>query len=137
MLMCFAAIGRPYPVTQDPFVYQNGKMVKPSDSLYGKSCGERCNCYSGSQSDGIPSHDCHFASVKLQTVKGNPAFKSFLPCPVRQEPEYDEIVVFKSERVLPAAHVTFKRRYMRVSLLQFATRVALMAVCTGRGCCYG
>jgi hypothetical protein len=113
--MSFAALGRPYPVTQDPFTYHGGRVVEANDSLYGRRCGERCSCFSGSSFDGVPNHDCHFASVKLQTVKGNPgASKSFYPCPLRQEPEYDEIVLFKSERVCPVAHVSFTRRCVRL-----------------------
>jgi hypothetical protein len=115
ILMSFAALGRPYPVTQDPFTYQGGRVVEANDSLYGRRCGERCSCFSGSSSDGVPNHDCHFASVKLQPVKGNPvASLSFYPCPLRQEPEYDEIVLFKSERVCPVAHVSFTRRCVRL-----------------------
>ena len=108
MLMSFAALGRPYPVTQCPFEFVGDNAVKTPESLLGETCGDRCNCYVGS--DDVPSHDCHFASVKFQSVKGKASVKSFFPCPHRQEPEYDVIVVFKSERVVPTAHVTFKRR---------------------------
>ena len=108
MLMSFAALGRPYPVTQSPFEFKGGNLVKTKDSLLGEACGAACNCFSDSHS--VPNHDCHFASVKYQPVSGKPAMKSFFPCPYRMEPEYDEVVVFKSERVMPAAYVSFKRR---------------------------
>ena len=115
ILMSFAALGRPYPVTQNPFECKKGKIVKTKESLVGQPCGELCNCYSGSLDAAVPNHDSHYASVKFQTLSQRPALKSFFPCPLRQEPEYDEIVIFKSERVVPAAHVSFKRRRVCVA----------------------
>jgi len=88
VLMCVAALGQPYPVTENPFDRR--------ESLLGRSCGDRCG--------GTGTHDSHYVVVK-QDRNGK-----FLPCPDRQEPEYDEIVVFKPERILPTASVNYCRR---------------------------
>ncbi len=103
MLMCYAALGRPYPVTQDPFpppLYTQGPTS--TSSLCGKACGPACSI---SSTGGIESHDCHYATVKMHPKAGQ-----YFPCPLRQQPDFDEIVVFKPERILPAAYVTFERR---------------------------
>jgi hypothetical protein len=104
ILMCYAALGRPYPVTQDPFCVPSfsTKNAPAPFSCCGKACGEACNFTS---SDGIDSHDSHYV-----TVKKNPHVGHYFPCPVRQQPEFDEIVVFKPERILPTAYVSFQRR---------------------------
>jgi hypothetical protein len=88
VLMCVAALGQPYPVTENPF--------DSRESLLGRSCGDRCG--------GTDTHDSHYVVVK-QDINGK-----FVPCPDRQEPEYDELVVFKPERILPTASVNFCRR---------------------------
>jgi hypothetical protein len=102
--MCYAALGRPYPVTQDPYPVTSFKTNKePAPfSCCGKACGEACNFTS---SNGIDSHDSHYV-----TVKKNQFTQQYFPCPVRQQPEFDEIVIFKPERILPTAYVSFQRR---------------------------
>ena len=88
-LMSFTLMGRPYPVTQHPKDAATG--------LSGRSCTEqphRC-C-------GADSHDSHYVTVRK---KGD-----YYPCPPREQPDFDEVVVFKPEVVLPAASFEFKRR---------------------------
>ena len=102
ILMCYAALGRPYPVTQDPFpppLYTIGPPA--ASSLCGKACGAACG--------GIESHDSHYVTVKM-----HPYAHQYFPCPLRQQPDFDEIVVFKPERILPAAYVVFERRYYQL-----------------------
>jgi hypothetical protein len=115
ILLCYTALGRPYPVTQNPFAASGSSQVPPS-SLCGKRCGPQCG--------GSDSHDCHYA-----TVKKDAASQGYYPCPWRQQPDFDEIgaflappalfhaahtfiytVMFKSERILPVAYVSFQRR---------------------------
>jgi hypothetical protein len=103
ILMCYAALGRPYPVTQDPYhppLYTKGF---PSDSSpCGKACGAACGfCSSG----GIDSHDCHYVTVKMHPGSGQ-----YFPCPVRQQPDFDEIVLFKRNRIMASASIDFHRR---------------------------
>jgi hypothetical protein len=104
ILMCYAALGRPYPVTQDPFPppLYNTKGPPAASSPCGKACGAACGFNS---SGGIDSHDSHYITVKMHPKAGQ-----YFPCPVRQQPDFDEILVFKGERILPAAYATFKRR---------------------------
>jgi hypothetical protein len=88
--MSFTLMGRPYPVTQHPF-------NDSATSLCGRLCTEqphRC-C-------GPDSHDSHFLTVRK---KGE-----YFPCPPREQPDFDEIVVFNPAFVLPAAAFEFKRR---------------------------
>jgi hypothetical protein len=106
ILMCYAALGRPYPVTQDPFLpplYTRGPPAPSSPC--GKVCGAACGF---SSSGGIDSHDSHYVTVKMHPKAGQ-----YFPCPVRQQPDFDEIVVFNPDRILPAAYVTFQRRCFR------------------------
>ncbi len=106
ILMCYAALGRPYPVTQDPFpppLYNSGPP-SPS-SPCGKVCGAACGF---SSSSGIDSHDSHYVTVKMHPKAGQ-----YFPCPLRQQPDFDEIVVFNPDRILPVAYVTFQRRCCR------------------------
>jgi hypothetical protein len=56
ILMCYAALGRPYPVTQDPYSAPDYRRANPS-SPCGKACGAACNF---SSSGGIDAHDCHY-----------------------------------------------------------------------------
>jgi hypothetical protein len=77
ILLCYAALGRPYPVTQDPFSPPGSETILPS-SLCGKLCGPQCG--------GTGSHDCHYATVKMHADA-----KQFYPCPLRQQPDFDEI----------------------------------------------
>jgi len=87
--MSFTLMGRPYPVTQHPRDEYAG--------LRGRWCAEqphRC-C-------GADSHDSHYVTVRK---KGD-----YYPCPPREQPDFDEVVVFKPEVVLPAAAFDFKRR---------------------------
>ena len=107
ILMCYAALGRPYPVTQDPFPppLYNTKGPPAASSPCGKACGAACGFNS---SGGIDSHDSHYITVKMHPKAGQ-----YFPCPVRQQPDFDELLVFKGERILPAAYATFKRRCCR------------------------
>jgi hypothetical protein len=108
ILMCYTALGRPYPVTEDPF--QPPEYMRPNpSSLLGKPCGPDSAC----NNQGSNAHDSHYVTVKL-----NPESGQFLPCPARQEPDFDEIVVFEPKRILPAAYVSFQRR--RKTLLWLA-----------------
>jgi hypothetical protein len=88
-LMSFTLMGRPYPVTQHPEDVESG--------LKGRACREephRC-C-------GPDSHDSHYVTVRK---KGE-----YYPCPPREQPDFDEVVVFNPACVLPAAAFEFKRR---------------------------
>ena len=88
-LMSFTLMGRPYPVTQHPKDAVAGLM--------GRSCAQqphRC-C-------GPDSHDSHYVTVRK---KGE-----YYPCPPREQPDFDEVVVFNPAVVLPAASFEFKRR---------------------------
>ena len=104
ILMCYTALGRPYPITQDPFNGPSFDTKGPPAPLscYGEACGEACNFTSP---DGIDSHDSHYVTVKM-----HPKARQYFPCPMRQQPDFDEIVVFKPERILPTAYVSFQRR---------------------------
>ena len=87
--MSFTLMGRPYPVTQHPNDSQSGLM--------GRSCREEPHrCY------GPDSHDSHYVTVRK---KGE-----YFPCPSREQPDFDEVVVFNPAYVLPAAAFEFKRR---------------------------
>jgi hypothetical protein len=76
ILLCYAALGTPYPVTQNP--YDKDGLTVPKWSLCGKRCGPQCG--------GEESHDCHYASVKK-----DPETAMYYPCPLRQQPDFDEI----------------------------------------------
>ena len=106
ILMCYAALGRPYPVTQDPFrppscPDEHGWQIVAS-SPCGKACGTACGF---SSSGGIDTHDCHYVTVKMHPGSGQ-----YFPCPLRQQPDFDEIVVFNAKRILASASITFQRR---------------------------
>jgi hypothetical protein len=103
ILMCYAALGRPYPVTQDPFpppLYMQGPPA--ASSPCGKACGAACGF---SSSGGMDSHDSHYVTVKMHPKAGQ-----YFPCPFRQQPDFDEILVFRQERILPVVYASFKRR---------------------------
>jgi len=51
------------------------------------------------------------SSNSASSVKMHPQAKQFFPCPLRQQPDYDELVLFKPERILPCAYVSFQRRF--------------------------
>ena len=87
-LMSFVACGRPFPVTQHP-----GNPLP----LNGQPCNEQSPCCGGAG-----RHDSHYVCVKLKD--------KFLPCPAREQPDYDEIVAFNPDAVLPMAAFEFKRR---------------------------
>jgi hypothetical protein len=87
-LMSFVACGRPYPVTQRP---------GSSESLEGKPCNSESPCCGGPG-----HHDSHYVCVKFNG--------EYFPCPAREQPDYDEIVAFDSNAVLPVAAFEFKRR---------------------------
>ena len=103
-LMSFTLLGRPYPVTQHPFskpaTHQRALHAQANaldNGLLGRSCEEqphRC-C-------GPDSHDSHYVTVRK---KGE-----YYPCPPREQPDFDEVVVFNPTNVLPAASFEFKRR---------------------------
>jgi hypothetical protein len=107
ILMCYAALGRPYPVTQDPFckseyTKESSKKIPSPSSPCGKGCSAACGF---SSSGGIDTHDCHYVTVKM-----HPGAGQYFPCPVRQQPDFDEIVVFNAKRILASASITFQRR---------------------------
>ncbi len=103
-LMSFTLMGRPYPVTQHPFpkpaTHQRALHAQANaldNGLLGRCCGEqphRC-C-------GPDSHDSHYVTVRKKN--------EFYPCPPREQPDFDEVVVFDPTNVLPAASFEFKRR---------------------------
>jgi serine/threonine protein kinase len=112
-LMCYAALGRPYPVTQDPFLPPLYTRGPPSPSSpCGKRCGAACNF---SSADGIDSHDCHYAPVKM-----HPYAMQYFPCPLGMQPDFDEIVVFNSKRILASAIVHYQRRWLRFRFVHFS-----------------
>ena len=88
-LMSFVACGRPFPVTEI------GSNPTP---LQGKHCNEQSMCCGGSG-----RHDSHYVSVKRRG-------STYYPCRSREQPDYDEIVVFHTQDVLPVAVFEFKRR---------------------------
>ena len=100
ILMCYTALGRPYPVIEDPFEAPAFNRV-PASSLCGKPCGPSSPC----SNKGSNAHDSHYVTVKLHPDAGQ-----FFPCPLRQAPDFDEVVVFNPKRILPAAYVSFQRR---------------------------
>jgi hypothetical protein len=87
-LMSFVACGRPFPVTQ-----HFGNLTP----LKGQHCNEHSAC-----NGGAGRHDSHYVCVKFDG--------KYYPCPPRQQPDYDEIVAFNSDVVLPVAAFEFKRR---------------------------
>jgi len=89
--MSFVACGRPFPITQH---FDNPTPLK------GQPCNEQSACCGGAG-----RHDSHYACVKFDGIYGQ-----YLPCPPREQPDYDEIVVFNSDVVLPVAAFEFKRR---------------------------
>jgi hypothetical protein len=109
ILMCYTALGRPYYVTQDP---SNSDLP-----LMGQPCGPDSPC----DNRGRNAHDSHYITVKLHPESGQ-----YLPCPVRQVPDFDEIVLFNANRILPTANVSFRRR--RKTLLWLACSDDLVQV---------
>ncbi len=87
-LMSYVACGRPFPVTQHP-----GHPLP----LNGQPCNQQSPC-----GGGAARHDSHYVCVKFDG--------QYYPCPAREQPDYDEIVVFNASAVLPMAAVEFKRR---------------------------
>jgi hypothetical protein len=87
-LMSFVACGRPFPVTQHP--------GNPTP-LNGQPCSEQSPC-----GGGAGRHDSHYVCVKRKD--------QYYPCPAREQPDFDEIVVFNPHAVLPMAAFEFKRR---------------------------
>ncbi len=90
-LMSYVACGRPFPVTQHP-----GPPVNRTP-LEGQPCNQQSPC-----GGGAGRHDSHYVCVKFDG--------QYYPCPAREQPDYDEIVVFNANAVLPVASVEFKRR---------------------------
>ncbi len=116
ILMCYTALGRPYPVTETPFEPPDYRRVAAA-SLCGKPCGAHAPCHN----HGSGAHGSHYVTVKL-----HPESNQFFPCPERQEPDFDEIVMFNAERILPAAVVSFKRRRKTLLWLACDEDVALV-----------
>jgi hypothetical protein len=102
-------------VTQRPFRrYSKQKDGKtPGEpyagySLTGQICPSKESNAGGSQYE-VPcgwnhDHDCHYATVKKNE------FGEYAPCPHRQEPEADEVVIFNPKQILPRASLHFQRR---------------------------
>jgi hypothetical protein len=106
ILMCYAALGRPYPVTQDRFRPPSCPDEKGWQIVASSPCGKAFGAACGfSSSGGIDTHDCHYATVKMHPGSGQ-----YFPCPVCQQPDFDEIVVFNAKRILASAIITFQRR---------------------------
>jgi hypothetical protein len=89
--MSYVACGRPFPVTQHP-----GPPVNRTP-LDGQPCNQQSPC-----GGGAGRHDSHYVSIKFDG--------QYFPCSPREQPDYDEIVVFNSDAVLPVAAFEFKRR---------------------------
>ena len=90
-LMSYVACGRPFPVTQHP-----GPPVNRTP-LEGQPCNQQSPC-----GGGAGRHDSHYVCVKFDG--------QYFPCPPREQPDYDEIIIFNSDVVLPVAAFEFKRR---------------------------
>jgi len=89
--MSYVACGRPFPVTQHP-----GPPVNRTP-LEGQPCNQQSPC-----GGGAGRHDSHYVCVKFDG--------QYFPCPPREQPDYDEIITFNSDVVLPVAAFEFKRR---------------------------
>jgi len=87
--MSFVTCGRPFPVTQ-----HDGDALP----LRGQPCTAQAPCCGGAG-----HHDSHYVCVKSKA-------NTFLPCPAREQPDFDEIVLFNRDAVLPIASVEFMRR---------------------------
>ncbi len=90
-LMSYVACGRPFPVTQHP-----GSPVNRMP-FQGQPCNQHSPC-----GGGAGRHDSHYVCVKFNG--------QYFPCPPREQPDYDEIITFNSDVVLPVAAFEFKRR---------------------------
>ena len=101
---CHTALGRPYPVTQRPFRTFSKAKDGTTGVIYGKYSLTGEDCIPGGPCGWNHDHDCHYATVKKNE------YGEFAPCPHRQEPEADEVVIFNSEQILPRASVQFQRR---------------------------
>jgi len=86
-LMNYVLCGRPFPVTRFP---------DSNLPLMGQPCSEEAACKGGSD-----RHDSHYVCVKAP---------HFDPCGAREEPDFDEIVLFNPVAVLPMVSVEFTRR---------------------------
>ena len=78
--------GRPITVTQH--------FGDPAP-LKGQSCNAKSTCC-----DGTGRHDSQYVCVKFDG--------QYFPCPPCEQPNYDEIVVFNSDAVLPVVASEFK-----------------------------
>ena len=90
-LMNYVLCGRPFPVTKFP---------DNSLPLMGQPCNERSPCKGGPD-----RHDSHYVCVKAP---------HYIPCGAREEPDFDEIVLFNPVAVLPMVAVEFTRRLKTV-----------------------
>ena len=111
-LMSFVACGRPFPVTQHPGIPL---------PLNGQPCNAESPCCGGTG-----RHDSHYVCVKAKGM--------YLPCPAREQPDYDEIVVFNPNAVLPVAAVEFKRRRRTLLWLDDTPQNNFLMLCTFPGC---
>lgn len=76
-------MGNVYPVTEDPF--------SKEDSLHNKPCKE--------------GYDSHYALVNRLTDRTQD--NSFIPSKAHQQPDFDEIVIFNADQILPRYLVYF------------------------------
>jgi hypothetical protein len=111
-LMSYVACGRPYPVTQHP-----GDPL----SLHGHPCSPHSPC-----GGGPGRHDSHYVCVKYTG--------QYLPCGARDQPDYDEIVVFNPHAVLPVASFEFKRRRRTLLWVDDHPENNFPLLCTFPGC---
>jgi len=101
-----------YPIYSD--YYSSGfslsdRMVEQSDmllccTLLGRPQADvNMSTPSGIRSSGCP--DSCYTNLKRDLLT-----QTFVQCPLRKQPDYDEISMFKPQRILPAAYLTFQRR---------------------------
>ena len=110
-LMSYVACGRPFPVTRHPGSGINTSRFHGQDYseaastcgllLHGHPCNQQSPC-----GGGAGRHDSHYVCVKFDVNRHG----QYLPCHPSEQPDYDELVVFHKDFVLPAAVVEFKRR---------------------------
>jgi len=82
-LITLVTVGNPFPVTEDPFVEEDGVMVKNPESFHGQACR--------------PGYQSHFVRVhSTGERRGKPVLEE---C----DPKFtaDEVVVFESSQALP------------------------------------
>ena len=86
------------------------RMVEQSDmlmcfTLLGRPQADvHMSNHSGIRSSGCP--DSCYTNLKKDSFQR----ETFVQCPSHKQPDYDEISLFKPQRILPAAYLTFQRR---------------------------